>query len=86
VPLKGLAPRNTHVPVAAPARGGERVDLLVEAAANPTVLGGAMDEWGAFSDFRPNRLDDQFQGSVVVGKQGALDGLAGEVVVPDRGG
>jgi alpha-mannosidase len=58
VPLKGLAPRNTHVPVAAPARGGERVDLLVEAAANPTVLGGAMDEWGAFFDFRPNRLGD----------------------------
>jgi alpha-mannosidase len=58
VPLKGLAPRNTHVPVAAPARGGERVDLLVEAAANPTVLGVAADEWGAFVDFRPNRLGD----------------------------
>src|SRR3954452_17552144 len=58
VPLKGLAPRNTHVPVAAPARGGEPVDLLVGAAAKPTVLGATTDEWGAFFDFRPNRLGD----------------------------
>src|SRR3954452_161155 len=58
VPVKGLAPRNAHVPVAAPARGGERVDLLVEAAANPTVLTGAGDESGFFIDFRPNRLGD----------------------------
>ncbi|WP_328320571.1 alpha-mannosidase [Streptomyces sp. NBC_00388] len=38
VPLKGIHPRNRHVPVAAPAAGGERVHLLVEAAANPVVL------------------------------------------------
>ncbi|MDT0303578.1 alpha-mannosidase [Streptomonospora wellingtoniae] len=38
-PLKGLNPRNRWVRVAAPARGGEGVDLRVEAAANPVVLG-----------------------------------------------
>src|SRR5665647_3823307 len=32
------------------------------------------------------RLDDQFQGSVVVGEHGSSDGLAGAVVVPDRCG
>jgi alpha-mannosidase len=58
VPVKGLAPRNAYVPVAAPARGGERIDLLIEAAANPTVLSGGWDESGAFADFRPNRLGD----------------------------
>jgi alpha-mannosidase len=58
VPVKGLAPRNRHVPVASPARGGEAVDLLIEAAANPTVLGGAQDESGPFFDFRPNRVGD----------------------------
>ncbi|MER5882934.1 glycoside hydrolase family 38 C-terminal domain-containing protein [Streptomyces sp. NPDC001941] len=40
VPVKGVHPRNRHVPVAAPAAGGERVDLLLEAAANPAVLHG----------------------------------------------
>ncbi|WP_107417910.1 glycoside hydrolase family 38 C-terminal domain-containing protein [Streptomyces sp. CB03238] len=48
VPLKGVHPRNRHIPVAAPARGGEPVDLLLEAAANPAVL----------RDFRPTRLGD----------------------------
>ncbi|MFC8915293.1 alpha-mannosidase [Streptomyces sp. NPDC057116] len=48
VPLKGVHPRNRHVPVAAPARGGEPVHLLLEAAANPAVL----------RDFRPTRLGD----------------------------
>ncbi|MFG2139681.1 alpha-mannosidase [Streptomyces sp. NPDC048650] len=48
VPLKGIHPRNRHVPVAAPARGGERVGLLLEAAANPAVL----------RDFRPTDLGD----------------------------
>jgi alpha-mannosidase len=37
-PLKGVAPRNQYVPVANPAAGGERVDLLIEAAANPDIL------------------------------------------------
>jgi alpha-mannosidase len=37
-PIKGIAPRNNHVPIANPARGGESVALLLEAAANPDVL------------------------------------------------
>ncbi|MGD3111583.1 alpha-mannosidase [Streptomyces sp. YGL11-2] len=48
VPLKGIHPRNRHVPVAAPAQGGEEVRLLLEAAANPAVL----------RDFRPTDLGD----------------------------
>ncbi|MER0483571.1 glycoside hydrolase family 38 C-terminal domain-containing protein [Streptomyces sp. Edi2] len=48
VPIKGIHPRNRHVPVAAPARGGEKVRLLLEAAANPAVL----------RDFRPTDLGD----------------------------
>ncbi|MDX3341837.1 glycoside hydrolase family 38 C-terminal domain-containing protein [Streptomyces sp. ME02-6979.5a] len=38
VPLKGVHPRNRHLTLAAPAAGGEPVDLLLEAAANPAVL------------------------------------------------
>ncbi|NEE49984.1 alpha-mannosidase, partial [Streptomyces sp. SID8455] len=38
VPLKGVHPRNRHLTVAHPAAGGEPVDLLLEAAANPAVL------------------------------------------------
>ncbi|MEV7084695.1 glycoside hydrolase family 38 C-terminal domain-containing protein [Streptomyces sp. NPDC093085] len=38
VPLKGIHPRNRYIPVAAPAAGGEPVELLLEAAANPAVL------------------------------------------------
>ncbi|MFJ2769281.1 alpha-mannosidase [Streptomyces sp. NPDC087300] len=48
VPLKGIHPRNRHIPVAAPARGGESVHLLLEAAANPAVL----------HDFVPTPLGD----------------------------
>src|SRR5688572_29909039 len=36
-PVKGLHPRNAWLPVAAPAAGGERVDYLIEAAANPLI-------------------------------------------------
>jgi alpha-mannosidase len=36
--VKGLHPRNSWVPVAAPATGDERIDLYVEAAANPYLL------------------------------------------------
>jgi alpha-mannosidase len=36
-PIKGIAPRNNHVPITA-----EEVGLLLEAAANPDVLGGGM--------------------------------------------
>ncbi len=36
-PVKGVHPRNRYVPVADEARGGEPVDLFVEAAANPTI-------------------------------------------------
>jgi alpha-mannosidase len=35
--VKGLNPRSTWVPVAAPADGGESVDLLIETAANPII-------------------------------------------------
>ncbi|MBB5787471.1 alpha-mannosidase [Jiangella mangrovi] len=38
--VKGLHPRNVWLPVADPAAGGERIDLYVEAAANPQVLVG----------------------------------------------
>jgi alpha-mannosidase len=48
VPLKGIHPRNRHIPVAAPAAGGEEVSLLLEAAANPAVL----------HDFEPTPLGD----------------------------
>ncbi|MBM7173037.1 alpha-mannosidase [Streptomyces sp. G44] len=48
VPLKGVHPRNRHIPVASPARGGEPVHLLLEAAANPAVL----------HDFMPTPLGD----------------------------
>ncbi|MEU6823301.1 glycoside hydrolase family 38 C-terminal domain-containing protein [Streptomyces atriruber] len=48
VPLKGVHPRNRHIPVASPARGGESVHLLLEAAANPAVL----------HDFVPTPLGD----------------------------
>jgi alpha-mannosidase len=46
VPTKGLNPRNTWIPIAAPAEGGEPVDLLVEAAANPFVLGVPVTDLG----------------------------------------
>ncbi|MEV4972022.1 alpha-mannosidase [Streptomyces scopuliridis] len=48
MPLKGIHPRNRHIPVAAPAAGGEPVQLLLEAAANPAVL----------HDFEPTLLGD----------------------------
>ncbi|WP_306321557.1 MULTISPECIES: glycoside hydrolase family 38 C-terminal domain-containing protein [unclassified Streptomyces] len=48
VPLKGIHPRNRHLTVAARATGGEPVSLLLEAAANPTVL----------RDFEPTLLGD----------------------------
>ncbi|MCS0636918.1 glycosyl hydrolase-related protein [Streptomyces sp. LP05-1] len=37
-PVKGLNPRNQWVRIAAPAEGGERVELRIEAASNPVVL------------------------------------------------
>ncbi|WP_328536006.1 alpha-mannosidase [Streptomyces sp. NBC_00344] len=48
IPVKGIHPRNRHVPVAAPAAGGEQVHLLLEAAANPAVL----------HDYEPTLLGD----------------------------
>ncbi|MGA4838870.1 alpha-mannosidase [Streptomyces sp. G45] len=48
VPLKGIHPCNRYVPIAARAHGGEPVRLLLEAAANPTVL----------RDFEPTPLGD----------------------------
>jgi alpha-mannosidase len=49
-PIKGIAPRNQYVPVANPATGGERVELLLEAAANPDILANG---------FRPTPLGDK---------------------------
>ncbi|MFC0431587.1 glycoside hydrolase family 38 C-terminal domain-containing protein [Kutzneria buriramensis] len=37
-PIKGLAPRSTHVPVGVSVAGGEDVLFYVEAAANPVIL------------------------------------------------
>ncbi|TQJ48390.1 glycoside hydrolase family 38 C-terminal domain-containing protein [Phycicoccus sp. SLBN-51] len=51
-PVKGLNPRNQWVRVADTAKGGEEVELFVEAASNPLLLGG-----GGF-DFRPSPLGD----------------------------
>ncbi|RII17610.1 Mannosylglycerate hydrolase [Streptomyces sp. YIM 130001] len=48
VPIKGIHPRNRHLTVAARAAGGEPVQLLLEAAANPAVL----------NDFEPTLLGD----------------------------
>ncbi|WP_116949259.1 alpha-mannosidase [Jiangella endophytica] len=39
--VKGLHPRNAWLPVGGPVSGGERIDLYVEAAANPQVFDGA---------------------------------------------
>jgi len=36
-PVQGLSPNHDTIPVVRPARGGENVDLLIEAAANPYV-------------------------------------------------
>ncbi|QNK81668.1 glycoside hydrolase family 38 C-terminal domain-containing protein [Nakamurella sp. PAMC28650] len=38
--VKGLNPRNSWIPLADPALGGERIDLHVEAAANPIIQRG----------------------------------------------
>jgi alpha-mannosidase len=51
-PVKGLNPRNQWVRVTDAAQGGEVVELFVEAASNPLLLGG-----GGF-DFRPSPLGD----------------------------
>src|SRR5690606_35797494 len=37
--VKSINPRNQHVPVADAATGGERVELYLEAASNPVLLG-----------------------------------------------
>ncbi|WP_328462141.1 alpha-mannosidase [Streptomyces sp. NBC_00448] len=42
--VKALNPRNTHLPVASPARGGEEVLFYVEAAANPVVMHTGPDQ------------------------------------------
>ncbi|MFI9488360.1 alpha-mannosidase [Promicromonospora sp. NPDC052451] len=40
--VKSINPRNQHVPVADAAAGGERVELFLEAASNPVLLGHDM--------------------------------------------
>jgi alpha-mannosidase len=49
-PIKGIAPQNQYVPIANSCRGGEPVELLLEAAANPDILAGG---------FRPTPLGDK---------------------------
>ncbi|RIQ20359.1 alpha-mannosidase [Jiangella rhizosphaerae] len=64
--VKALNPRNLWVPVADPARGGERIDLYVEAAANPRLEGdtpfamtplGEKSTAGSEPLYRINRAD-----------------------------
>lgn len=38
-PIKGIEPRTAYLPIARPAQGGERVEVYVEAAANPRFDG-----------------------------------------------
>ncbi|MGC1213740.1 MAG: glycoside hydrolase family 38 C-terminal domain-containing protein [Micromonospora sp.] len=45
-PIKGIEPRTSYVPVARPASGGERVEVYVEAAANPRFDGTAPSLFG----------------------------------------
>ena len=52
-PVKGLNPRNQWVRVADDAQGGEEVELFVESASNPLLLGG-----GGF-DFTPSPLGEK---------------------------
>ncbi|WP_335979491.1 alpha-mannosidase [Streptomyces sp. CA2R106] len=42
--VKALNPRNTHLPVASPAAGGEEAVFYVEAAANPVVMHTGPDQ------------------------------------------
>ncbi|MFI6927959.1 alpha-mannosidase [Nonomuraea spiralis] len=50
-PVKGLNPRNQWVRVGAPVAGGEQVELRIEAASNPVVLG--------YKPFVPTPLGDK---------------------------
>ncbi|SDL69872.1 alpha-mannosidase [Nonomuraea jiangxiensis] len=50
-PVKGLNPRNQWVRVAAPAAGGEHVELRIEAASNPIIFGPV--------PFQPTPLGDK---------------------------
>ncbi|MEU6238765.1 glycoside hydrolase family 38 C-terminal domain-containing protein [Kitasatospora sp. NPDC047058] len=50
-PVKGLNPQNQWVRIAAPAAGGERVELHVEAASNPVILD--------YHPFLPTELGDR---------------------------
>ncbi|MFD0275077.1 alpha-mannosidase [Kitasatospora sp. NPDC127111] len=50
-PVKGLNPQNQWVRIAAPAAGGERVELHVEAASNPVILD--------YHPFLPTELGDK---------------------------
>ncbi|MEV6964087.1 glycoside hydrolase family 38 C-terminal domain-containing protein [Hamadaea sp. NPDC051192] len=52
VPVKGISPRNHHVPVAAVAAGTEPIELFVEAAANPMPMPG-------FRAWPPSPLGDR---------------------------
>jgi alpha-mannosidase len=75
VPVKGIAPRNAYVPVSRSAAGGERVELLLEAAANPTVLTSTSEDGRQVGDFRPTGLgerDTAGQAPLYVLRQAAL--------------
>ncbi|NUT09114.1 MAG: alpha-mannosidase, partial [Nonomuraea sp.] len=65
-PVKGLNPRNQWVRVGAPVSGGERVELRIEAASNPVVLGyhpfvptllGDKETAGSEPQYRLTRMD-----------------------------
>ncbi|MEV6109495.1 glycoside hydrolase family 38 C-terminal domain-containing protein [Streptomyces sp. NPDC051940] len=65
-PVKGLNPDNQWVRVAAPATGGEKVELHIEAASNPVILDyhpflptglGDKDTAGTEPQYRIERLD-----------------------------
>ncbi|WP_328580658.1 alpha-mannosidase [Streptomyces sp. NBC_00370] len=58
--LKGLNPYSDWIPVAAPALGGEDIDLHIEAAANLSVIGTPGE--GGF-DFRPSPEGDRLTSS-----------------------
>ncbi|MFD1661525.1 alpha-mannosidase [Streptomyces caeni] len=50
-PVKGLNPRNQWVRIGSPVEGGEQVDLRIEAASNPVILG--------YRPFAPTPLGDK---------------------------
>ncbi|MEU6075437.1 glycoside hydrolase family 38 C-terminal domain-containing protein [Micromonospora sp. NPDC047074] len=96
--VKGLNPYNDWIPVAAPAAGGERIDLYLEAAANPYLSDmstflptplGDRDTAGAQPLYRLVRADvTVFEAEVweLVADLEVLDGLRRELADGDPRG